>query len=611
MERDLSRLVPLVAARPGETLATLHAQALAYVRSAPIVAAAARGPGARALRSGAELRRASMHALERLAAHPELLGGADLREVRSSIEAALAAAGARPLYTRDGIEGIGDLLADPVLAELRTQHTGNPRAVEVLDQVARHFSRRPVTSDRAPRELAIAFARDASLRDDLAALERQGARVYYQRNLLTPPRVREAISRVAILSQHNYTTTWLPTLLATRGRWRPNLGISESGRERAIDLGIAHASTIDERELAHDLDRILATLDGSIRFAIEGAAVPDAAHAVEARLNRAIEDVRIEHARRRMIQDNAVERTSRAAKILKQIVWIGLAAHAAEQVLPGLAAPIAGQADDVTSEVAELYALHDSGWDWKQDLKPRLRVTAPVLVGAAGIASQVPHLISAGHPLVAGALFGVTAVALSVTTALQSVAMYARAYDDLVREGKIPGHIAALAGDSEFQRTLAQLRATERLLSQGRSDELLRRVDERLQQLERAGALSAGQRAAVHAELAQLDLPALWQRVRAPGHLERLKAALVQDFSAPSRGGLALGAALSPIASALGILGGVGDNGFALAALGTVESVGASGFLAAAPWLHEQRYQFWLRRTLRRAERTRRAAVRK
>ena len=47
------------------------------------------------------------------------------------------------------------------------------------------------------------------------------------------------------------------------------------------------------------------------------------------------------------------------------------------------------------------------------------------------------HLIDKGELSWAGFVFGVTSVALSLTTALQSIRMYKRCVDDLVKEGKL------------------------------------------------------------------------------------------------------------------------------------------------------------------------------
>ncbi len=67
-------------------------------------------------------------------------------------------------------------------------------------------------------------------------------------------------------------------------------------------------------------------------------------------------------------------------------------------------------------------------------------------------AFQVEPLIEAGHIGWAGAVFGLSAVALSLTTAIQSIGMYRQCYERLVKEGKL----RLTAGQSVWRLALRQ-----------------------------------------------------------------------------------------------------------------------------------------------------------
>jgi hypothetical protein len=96
----------------------------------------------------------------------------------------------------------------------------------------------------------------------------------------------------------------------------------------------------------------------------------------------------------------------------------------------------AASTDDVLAEAAELFALRGSGFTWKQ-LIVRSRILIPVFGLATYGAFSVDPLIDSGHLSWAGVVFGVSSVALSLTTAVQSVRMYKQCVDHMVSDGKL------------------------------------------------------------------------------------------------------------------------------------------------------------------------------
>lgn len=80
--------------------------------------------------------------------------------------------------------------------------------------------------------------------------------------------------------------------------------------------------------------------------------------------------------------------------------------------------------------------MRSSGFTWKQ-LAKRSRILIPVFILATWGAFRVEHLIQDGRFALAGVVFGFSAVALSLTTAIQSVFLYKSSYETLIREGKL------------------------------------------------------------------------------------------------------------------------------------------------------------------------------
>src|SRR5207248_2737901 len=81
-------------------------------------------------------------------------------------------------------------------------------------------------------------------------------------------------------------------------------------------------------------------------------------------------------------------------------------------------------------------ALHGSGFSWRE-LGKRSYVLIPVFVVASYGAYSVHRLLENGHIVWGGIIFGLSAVALSLTTALQSLFMYRKNLVRLVAEKKV------------------------------------------------------------------------------------------------------------------------------------------------------------------------------
>ena len=138
----------------------------------------------------------------------------------------------------------------------------------------------------------------------------------------------------------------------------------------------------------------------------------------------------------RVVADNARERTRIAQGIIKALLIIGPIAHILEKFAAGIGKVFAASADDLLGETAELSALRGSGFTWRE-LAKRSRILVPVFALATWGAFSVEGLLHENKIILAGVVFGLSAVALSLTTAIQSVFMYLKNLKKLAAEGKV------------------------------------------------------------------------------------------------------------------------------------------------------------------------------
>jgi hypothetical protein len=119
------------------------------------------------------------------------------------------------------------------------------------------------------------------------------------------------------------------------------------------------------------------------------------------------------------------------------MLFIGPITHLLDKWIPGVGKVFAATTDDLMAEAAEISALRGSGFGWNA-----LRNVSSYLFHclATYCAFQVEGLLEHGYVLLAGAVFGLSAVALSLTTAIQSIGMYLGSVKTLKKEGKWHAH---------------------------------------------------------------------------------------------------------------------------------------------------------------------------
>ncbi|HTY11772.1 MAG TPA: hypothetical protein VMF88_11955 [Bacteroidota bacterium] len=281
--------------------------------------------------------------------------------------------------------------------------------------------------DLLPKELRYALQKDPSLKNRIVKVFKSGKAIGIRTVEKTPERVLTAINNIAVISQHRTIITWLPRLLLTQTRPSFLPADHEAAARNGVDLDEEIAVILSHRL---DFKKFVLVDEGNL-----GATSID--RRIVDELNEAISPIIIRHVTNRMTFDNADTRTATGQAIIKALLFIGPVAQVFEMYTRGIGKLVAASTDDVLAETAELFALRGSGFTWKQ-LIVRSRLLIPVFLLATYGAFEVDHLLDLGNLALAGFLFGVTSVALSLTTALQSIRMYKECVDDLVNEKKLP-----------------------------------------------------------------------------------------------------------------------------------------------------------------------------
>ncbi len=280
-----------------------------------------------------------------------------------------------------------------------------------------------------PVELRFLFKRVPESKERLRALLSSGKAIGIRTIERTPERVLEAVKHISLYSQHNCILTWLPELL--REKHLPVF--TPADLERALAHGAdLHVETNVILEARLSFKRLVLIDEENLGIGSE-----------EQRLMRELSEIiyplAIDTIVNRAVIDNANERTEIAQSIVKALVIVGPIAHVLEKFSSGLGKLFAASTDDLLGEAAELMALRGSGFSWKE-LRKRFVLLVPVFALATYGAFQVEPLLHAGRTLAAGAVFGLSAVALSLTTAIQSVGMYLGSVRALKKEGKWHDH---------------------------------------------------------------------------------------------------------------------------------------------------------------------------
>lgn len=278
---------------------------------------------------------------------------------------------------------------------------------------------------RLPVELRYVQEESPDLFDRLLELLSGGKAIGVRTVLKTPKEVLAAVNEVSVRSQHRMVLTWLPKLL-----WDQNEPIiTQYDREAAMRDSV-------------DLDECVATIL-SHRFAFKKFVLIDETNAgisseergLIRQMNETIFPLMIHYICERIIADNAHERTQVAQAIIKALAFVGPLAHFAEHFFKGLGKVIAGSADGVLAEAAELYALRGSGFQWRE-MWNRFFPLIAVFGLSVWAGFEVEPLIVSGELFKAGILFGFSAVALSLGTAVLSVKLYHSSIDKLEADGK-------------------------------------------------------------------------------------------------------------------------------------------------------------------------------
>lgn len=282
-----------------------------------------------------------------------------------------------------------------------------------------------VAADALPIEIRYVLAVRPSRIDTFRALLEDGYGIGVRSVEKTPERVLTAVDRISRMTQANTILPWLPRLL--RDAELPVWTVEELERAEKSGVNLYEETKVILAERFEFKKIVLVDL--------HNRCIGTQTQEVMREVNNDLYPLAIDTIVHRVIFDNAHTRTEVAQSIIKALLLVGPIAHLLEHVLSGLGKIFAASMDDLLSEVAELFALRGSGFTWRQLLR-RSRILIPVFALATYGAFQIEPLIRSGRIATAGVVFGLSAVALSLTTALQSIGMYRQAYIRLVNEGK-------------------------------------------------------------------------------------------------------------------------------------------------------------------------------
>jgi len=285
-----------------------------------------------------------------------------------------------------------------------------------------------------PLELRYLFKVRPSTREDLRGLLSRGFAIGVRATTHTPERVLSAVSDISIYSQKNCILTWLPQFL------RDNHQPIFTDQDRQIAAAHGADLDVDLSTIKHERLRfkrlVLVDEDNVGIGAKEQRLMTD--------LSEILYPLAVDYIVHRIVNDNANERTAIAQSIIKALLFVGPIAHVLEHYVSGFGKVFAASADDLMGEAAEIMALRGSGFTWKE-LARRGLILVPVFALATLGAFSVEPLLHRGWILRAGAVFGLSAVALSLTTAIQSVGMYKKNVQELVKQNKVRlGEISVL-----------------------------------------------------------------------------------------------------------------------------------------------------------------------
>jgi hypothetical protein len=276
-----------------------------------------------------------------------------------------------------------------------------------------------------PIEIRYIFSKHPEYKEKIRSILSKGKAIGVRTVLRTPENILKAVHTISVHSQGNYILSWLPELL--RNKHYPTITQSDSERalEHKEDLGAAVETIVRDRLQFKKL----------VLIDEENVGITPEEQKFMNELSELLYPLAVDYAVFRVIADNAKERTEVASTIVKALVVVGPIAHILEHFASGIGKIFAASADDLLGETAELLALRGSGFSWKE-LAKRCRILIPIFALATYGAYSVEGLLEQGHVIWAGSIFGLSAVALSLTTAIQSIFLYRKRLQQLIIEKK-------------------------------------------------------------------------------------------------------------------------------------------------------------------------------
>ncbi|MBI2056521.1 MAG: hypothetical protein HYT37_04065 [Candidatus Sungbacteria bacterium] len=277
-----------------------------------------------------------------------------------------------------------------------------------------------------PVEIRYIFSRSPEYKERIRAILACGKSIGVRTVVRTPENILKAVHTISVHSQKNFIITWLPKLL--RDKHLPQF---------------TGADYIRAKEHGEDLDGAVETiLRDRLRFKqimlidSENLGIEASEQRLVTELSELIYPLAVDYSVYRVIADNAQERTEIAQSIIKALFIVGPVAHILEKFAAGVGKVFAASVDDLLGESAEIMALRGSGFAWRE-LAKRSRILVPVFLLATWGAFSVEGLLEEDRLVLGGIVFGVSAVALSLTTAIQSFFMYRKNIEVLDKEEKL------------------------------------------------------------------------------------------------------------------------------------------------------------------------------
>lgn len=279
---------------------------------------------------------------------------------------------------------------------------------------------------KLPVEIRFILKKYPEYKEKIREILSQGKAIGVRTVLRTPENILQAVHTISVHSQGNYILTWLPELL--RNKHRPKFTQAD------LKQKLPH-----EEDLNQAVETILRDRLRFKRLVLideENLGISHEEQRLMTELSEALYPLAIDYSVFRVVADNARERTKIAQAIIKTLLIIGPIAHVLEKFAAGIGKVFAASADDILGETAELTALRGSGFSWRE-LAKRSRILIPVFALATYGAFSVEGLLEEGRIVLGGIIFGLSAVALSLTTATQSIFMYRRNVVKLTQEQKV------------------------------------------------------------------------------------------------------------------------------------------------------------------------------